>query len=254
MTDSLYLPVFESNFLGDNEELLSLLNSGQATLPQVSAMCSNFRRAAIASLLQTGRSRMFRERLQRSGSAFAHYLAQADEQDKRISESLPVVDAIGAGDLVTATEIARSSHHHWVKDEEYEEDFLFFEFIMQHALLNATEEDMIALLDRWEACLAGTDDRRLDVCRALLQADPDAFAEALPAYLEERHQSYAEQADLMPPEERATEAQVSVEGLALIRLARTKGIPVQSSYPQIPEPACDDQPIAWSRDSFNECS
>lgn len=251
MIDSRFLPVVESNFLGDNEELVALLRTGRATRRHVLALCTNFRLAAIASLLMTGRGRFFRDRLQRSGAAYAYYLPRAADSDERVSESFPLLDAIGAGDFGTAAAVARSSRHRWVETEEYEENFLFYEFLMQHALLDAPDGEALALLDRWQACLAGTDDRRLDVCRAIFDADPAAFAEALPLYLEERRQHYDEQGDLLAPEVCLTEPAVSVEGLAFIRIAQRKGMPVQPGYQQIPDPTRSDEPVAWSPDSFD---
>jgi hypothetical protein len=215
-------------------------------------ICNNFRRAAIASLLRTGGGRLFRDRLQRGGAAYAYFLGRSpDNTEERVSESFPLLDAIGAGDFDTAATIARLSSHRWLKDQEYEEDFLFYEFLMQHVLLGASAAEALAMLDRWEACLEGTEDRRLDVCRAILSVDSEAFAEALPLYLEERQQSYEEQGDLLPPEIRLTEQAVSIEGLAFIRIAQRKGIAVQAGYQQIPEPTRSDRPVAWSSDSFD---
>jgi len=250
MIDSRYLPVIESNFLADNEDLVTLLRAGQVTRRHVLALCANFRLAAIAALLMTGRGRLFRERLQRSSAAYAYYLRSVGRADERVSESFPLLDAIGAGDFTTATTIATASGHRWVESEEYEEDYLFYEFLMQHALLGTAEGDALALLNRWEACLAGTDDRRLGVCRALLSADSTAFAEALPLYLEERRQHYDEQGDLLAPEVRLTEPAVSVEGLAFIRIAQRKGMSLQRGYQQIPETTRSDEPIISSPDSW----
>lgn len=252
MKKSLYLPVFEQGFLDDNEELLPGLLEDRATLRHVLAFCSNFRRAGIAALLQTGRASVFRTRLQRSGRAYVHFLKNAREQGKRTSESLPLFDAISAGDLASAAEIARLSRHNWMTDEEYEEDFLFYEFIMQHEFLNATGELTASLLDRWGACLQGNEDPRLEVCRALFASDGEAFHQALAAFLEERRHVFEERADRTEPEVMATEASLSVEGVALLRLARRKGAARAAEYPQVPKPAMDDKPMVWQPDSFTE--
>ena len=118
MTDARYLPVIENNFLLDNEELVPLVRDGRAAQEQIATVCDNFRRAAIASLLRMGRSRLFRLRLQRSGSAYLRYLGYSNPEDLRVGESKPLLDAIGADDFQTATAIAQSSRHDWVQEEE----------------------------------------------------------------------------------------------------------------------------------------
>jgi hypothetical protein len=254
MKQSLYLPVYENNFLEDNRELLPALVDGRANIRHASAFCTNFRRAAIAALLQTGRSRVFRLRLHRSARAWVHFLGFIAEVDKRTSASFPLLDAIGSGDFGSATEIAKLSRHEWVQDEEYEEDYLFHEFIMQSALLDASYERAAALLDRWEACLGNSEDLRLPVCRALFAADESAFDEALRAWLEERAQEFADNEDTFEPESLATEASVSIEGLALLRLASRKGMTLDRDYQHVPSVAREDEPLTWKPSSFTEVS
>ena len=130
-----------------------------------------------------------------------------------------------------------------------EEEFLFYEFLMQLSL-GQPGEVLVPLLDRWQACLAGTTDRRLDVCRSLLQSDSAVFDDALSAYLDERDRDYEEHGDLIEAEILLTEREVSVEGLAFVRLARRRGILSQPGYRRVPEPALAAEPIAWPPESF----
>lgn len=254
MKKSQFLPVYEQNFLADNGQLLAKVQNGQAPLRHVLAFCANFRRAAIASLLQTARSPLFRKRLQRSGAAFAHFLQQAAHETKKTSASMPYLDALAAGDFDTATVIAQLSRRDWRSDEEYEEDFLFYEVLMQHGSLGADDGTVSGLIDRWEQCLAGTVDERLEVCRALVRRDAAAFEKALKKWLRVRASDFRDRRSELEDEVLATEASVSIEGVAIARLAVRNGLPLVQDYPQIPSTARDDAPLAWSARSFTDLS
>jgi hypothetical protein len=209
------------------------------------------RRAAIASLLRTGRPGIFRQRLQQSGSAFAWYLGQSQPGAVRLSDSAPFLDAVAAGDLATASEIARRSHHVWVATDEYEEDFLFYEFLTTPALgaEAAATGPALKLLVRWEAALAGTEDPRLGVCRALIGGESSGFDAALLDFLNARERQQREALDMQEPEAAATESSVSIEGLALRRLAVEWGLTPAAEHPQIPVAIFTDR-VAWPGDSF----
>ena len=254
MKNSLYLPAYEQIFLDENEELLPAMVAPGVPPLLVQAVCNNFRRAGIASLLQTGRSRVFRLRLQRSGRAFAHFLAQADPSDKLTSQSRPLLDSLGAGDFDTAVELAQTSRHDWSADAEYEEEFLFYEFLMQSQLLGMPKDQSGALLDRWEVCLEGTEDLRLPVCRALHEEDDVAFNAALTVFLKERAKEYLRERSRHDPEVMATEASIAIEGVAFARLARRRGLPGHDEYPQVPSVALDNEALAWRKDSFRDLS
>ncbi len=182
MKGALFLPVYEKGFLNDNQELLPALLERRHGARLALAVCTNWRRAAIAVLLQSGRADQFHRRLQRSGSAFLHFIRGTPPSSTRLTDSAPFLDAIAAGDFATADDIARHSNHRWIEDEEYEEDFLFYEFLMTHALPGAPADPANAILDRWDACLAGTDDQRLPVCHAMVGKDAAAFDAALIDY------------------------------------------------------------------------
>jgi hypothetical protein len=249
MKGALFLPVYEKGFLNDNQELLPALLERRHGARLALAVCTNWRRAAIAVLLQSGRANQFHRRLQRSGSAFLHFIRGTPPSSTRLTDSAPFLDAIAAGDFATADDIARHSNHRWIEDEEYEEDFLFYEFLMTHALPGAPADPANAILDRWDACLAGTDDQRLPVCHAMVGKDAAAFDAALIDYLDAREKDQREQLPMMEPEAAATEASVSIEGLALRQLAARRGLATAAEHPQIPVPLVP-QSVDWPFESF----
>ncbi|MFY0562676.1 Imm49 family immunity protein [Archangium lansingense] len=177
-----------------------------------------------------------------------------DEGAKRLGKSRPFFDAVAAGDYEGAALIARHSRRSWAQGEEYEEDFLFVDFLMKLFFLDAPARDCEALLERYEACLQGAEDLRLDICKALLSADSEAFNEALERFLEARKDSLEEMAETQtfPEEMRATEWNLSVEGVALARLAERKGLRTEEEYLHVPSLAREDEPMSFHEDSWKD--
>jgi hypothetical protein len=139
--------------------------------------------------------------------------------------------------------------HRWSEADEYEEDFLFFEFVMVHAVPGASPVDAAKILARWEACLGGTDDSRLVVCRALIGEDSGAFDQALIDYLDAREIEQRDKLPMLEPEAAATEASVSIEALALRQMAARRGLVPRAEHPQMPVPLLLE-PTDWPSESF----
>lgn len=249
---SAFLPVIIKNALQLNQELLPRLLSGEPNAKRVLAFCRNMRIAAIGSLLLTGRSTHFFFYLPQSGRAFAHFLAHAGGTAPRLSQCDPFFDAVGSGDFETAAEIARRSRRPWMQGEEYEEDFLFVDFLMQHFFLDAPVSTCEELLARYERALQGAEDIRLDICKALLGADSEAFNAALMQYLSDRKDAQEKRRETMviPEEENATGSHFSVEGLALVRLAERTGLETEEEYLFIPSIARGASPHALKPDAW----
>ncbi len=234
-----FLPVVIENALLENQDVLRRLSSqGEPGMEAVLTLCNNFRIAGIGLLFFTGRPRGFLSHLSHSGRAFAHFLAHAADKAPRLSRCGPFFDALAAGDLLAGTDIARRSRRSWVRAEEYEEDFLFVDFLMRLFFLGASAKDCDDVLTRWEAALQGSEDVRLAICRALFEKKDDAFNEALELYLEQRRDELEDKArdSGLADEEKAT-WQLCVEGLALVRLAEHRGMETEQDYLHIPSTA-----------------
>jgi hypothetical protein len=233
---SQFLPAHVDNALVENADLVPLLASHRMGLDEVLAFCRNFRVAGIGSLFLSGQGDACCRRLAQSGRAFAHWLERAPEESKVSGLSLPFFDAVAAGDAAGAAGIARLSRRTWARGEEYEEDFLFLEYLMQRFYLHAPAERRSELLSRWEAALQGADDPRLDVSRAIEERDAARFNESLSCFLTDRED------DLMArfrdgglePRVADTEMNFSVEGVALARLADALGIATEPDYLHVP--------------------
>ncbi|PTL83414.1 Imm49 family immunity protein [Vitiosangium sp. GDMCC 1.1324] len=247
-----FLPAFIQNATVDNEELLPELLGGRVQWETLLAFCRNFRIIGTGLLFLGGTAERFLPCLHHSGRAFAHFLEKVAEDSKLTSQCLPFFDAVAAGDSECASRVARHARRTWVRGSEYEEDFLFVELLMQHFFLGASNADCSALLERYERALQGTDDIRWELCRALLERDSRLFESSLERFLAERRDAMeeAEDSGRLAPEVFATEGHLSVEGLALVRLAEFKGMDTQEDYLHVPSVARSPasrlpEPDAW---------
>ncbi|ATB39511.1 hypothetical protein CYFUS_004955 [Cystobacter fuscus] len=90
-------------------------------------------------------------------------------------------------------------------------------------------------------------------CRpALVTRDAEDFEESLKGFLSERGDRFESNADSESPERLATEALLSVEGLALVRLAEREGFPLAEDYLHVPSVALEGRapslgPNSWRR-------
>lgn len=247
-----FLPVFVSNALGENRELVPLVSSGRASPERVLSFCRSYRIAAIGALFLGSAPDEFRLLLSKSARAFAHWLAQTGSAPPVLSRTLPLFDAIVAGDDEAARQIAARVRRDWAKGEEYEEDFLFVEYLLGRFIRDAPEADRKAWLDRWDVVLAGDEDPRLGACRALEAGDADAFGTAMDLLATERADHYRNLADkgLLEPEQGATERHLSVEILALLRLGDGLGLGTEPDYPGAPSLGRDRAPLVFPPDAW----
>lgn len=205
---------------------------------------SRYHRAAgIARLLTEANGPAFRASLTRSGEARRQLLEWATGAHRPFNRFTatgnhgPLCDALAAGADSLARDIARLSSDMLVKGYEYEEDFLYARLLG----LLALDEDALPgragpLLDALERTLDGRDGPRLAMCQALLEPRQEDFDRALEALLSEhefRQDARARTLNAMD-EHSETERYVFVEGLALLRLARRRGLTVQPEHPFLP--------------------
>lgn len=249
-----FLAIFVDNALADNAKLLPRVASASPRLRDVLTFCANFRMAGIGALFLTGEGTEFRTQLSKSGRAFVRYLGCPGVELPLLSQAQPFFDAVAAGDVDGARQIATLLRRDWGRGEEYEEDFLFPEYLMQRFFLGADPAARVALLDRWEAALQGSEDLRLPVCRALEGADADDFESSLALLLREERNDLDELHDLGPlaPEVAATERHLSVLGLAMARLAEAAGLSVATEYPGVPSSARDGGAIVFAADAWRD--
>lgn len=124
----------------------------------------------------------------------------------------------------------------WKEGLEYPEDYGFSRLLPKLALPSAPEDELLQGLDRMEHALEGAEYPRFEVLRALTARDSHAFESALLANTDAwrarmdkvRRSGTGNVLGLL------TDANVFIEGLALVRVARARGLRTRSQYPCIP--------------------
>ncbi|MFP2925211.1 Imm49 family immunity protein [Pyxidicoccus sp. 3LG] len=249
-----FLPIFVSNARYANQKLLPRLLQGGGSPADALEFCANQRRMGIGALLLLGDSETFQSHLYRSGRAFLALVLQAGGASSvALSRMAPFFDALAARDAQGARQVATLAPRARQAGIEYEEDFLYVCFLMDHGVLGGPEADARACLERFESVLEGSEEPRLEVCQALLARDGQRLEEALQRLVSARLQRYVrlrEQGRLLQ-EEWAMEAKVCVEGLALLALAEELGVKTpRGEYPGLPSVARLQMPPSEPADSW----
>ncbi|MCY1047539.1 hypothetical protein OV208_39940 [Corallococcus sp. bb12-1] len=197
-----------------------------------------YRRIGIGHLLAHHDVRELAENLFSSAETY-QMLLRMQEPDVVVprsllarSRGLPLLDAlcIGAWDL--AREMDGLMPGTWWSDVEEEEDFLFFKLLP--ALIDGKVEPTDGR--RLAALLEATGTARLRAVDAVLRADERDFEEALRTLTDDWRIAIEQDRETRPvdPYFDHTEAQVFIEGAALVRLARMRGLKTEGRYDFIP--------------------
>ena len=199
-------------------------------------LCRLFQALGICKLISTVDINGFRTNLIRSAQARKYHLRKSREEnnvDDRflgISRVQSIFDAIVAGDVTLAREIAALSVAEWHETWEYEDDFCYYLFV--HRLVHSIEfvdtDEATALIARFDRALEGQRSPRLALLRALQQRDASEFGEVFEAFLGYYQESneakratiteYTAEAIFWPG------SFVCVEALAWLRFAAACGI------------------------------
>ncbi|WP_164012405.1 Imm49 family immunity protein [Pyxidicoccus trucidator] len=197
-----------------------------------------YRRVALCELLADARTDRFFVYLCKSAQVRLSLLQRvagghpAQKPYTCASKNFSFMDALAAGQLGLASELARLTTDRHEPTQEYEEDFLLHHFL--HQLAGAAVE-LQPLLARWEA-VVGTDITcHLELCQALHTRDSQRFNRALKDAITQRAAAFKEQKNDSGPKDAAlTEAHVHITGLALIRLAELRDMETLHEYPTLP--------------------
>jgi hypothetical protein len=237
------LPGYVEAALEMNAELFPLLlTPGRPKRSMLLAACSECRVAGIGRMFLEANPDPFHFRLHQSARLYATCIPRIPASDRPTSNASPFFDAVAAVDEVAAAAIARGSAHSLLPDLEYEEEFWFVEVLMQRFFLGKSAADCAPMLERYEECLNGTRDARLPVVRALVDPASENFDDVFVDYAADRANFVEERAALtsVTGAYRATELHLSVEGVALVRLAQRAGIETRSEYQHVPALPLED--------------
>ncbi|MDP1861338.1 MAG: hypothetical protein Q8K82_21870 [Gemmatimonadaceae bacterium] len=207
-------------------------------------MCTHYRALGICLLSESADMDGFFHYLIQSALTRRHYLqgvssaGGGDPRHSRASFIDPAFDAIAARQWRLAGDIFGSVAHEWTVGEEYEDDFCYAEFIRR--LVTVRSDGADELLARWREALEGGVDLRLDVATALRAADANLFDDTLLRLLQSQEAKARAIADPVDGSLAAEDATfypnrwVSIEGLALLAVARREGLTVTDELPACP--------------------
>jgi|GEM_PF-1153305 len=233
------LPLIEKNSLIQLQMALPRVLARQVTQVQMMSVCALYRRMGIAQLFLSGLPDGLFEELSRSARAFLFFLQGTDDAAKTTSRSEPYFDAIACGDADAERQIAQHSRATWNPGEEYEDDFVYVRVLMERFTLAASTGQLDATMKRYESLPTAGDDVRFTLCQALVAADAQRFEEGLGLLLEVRTRELRKriEAERLSPDDASTTAHLSVEVLALLRLAERARLPTEMHYPLAPSVA-----------------
>ena len=243
-------PLFRAEAYEEFDALRRKLSAETPTHAFTLRMCSGIRMAGCYSLLIDADAETFSQCLHVSARAFEHFLGLIPEDQHVVSRAAPLLDALACLDFDGAFRISSQLSKKWNRAMEYEEDFLFFQLLMELLFRSRDEGECRKLLEAYERVLEGKSDERLDVARALLDRDADAFDSALRALID-RHVDYYKRmraSGALPEVQLLSEGKVFVEGLALIRVAERHGLTVAPNYRLIPSSVRRDFSTTFSDD------
>jgi len=225
-----------------------------------------FQALSICHLLEGLDTESFRENLVRSGFARQFFLRKSFEsgntKDRRlaISRTEAFLDALVSGYTPLWAGIDRFQPKKWHPDWEYEDDFAYFLFL--HVLSVRSSEasaspNLKPVLDRFEVSLEGEKTPRFQICQSLLDKDPSGFQDALHQLMDEIEEKYeAKKARLLEPDPSQlvlwARSFVSIEGLALLRMAELMGMEVEEAFALCPPSARLSQAAKPFVDVFTE--
>lgn len=249
---AVYLSAYRENAAYEAAVLLPRVSGSGIDPDDLLAFSTQCRIRGVASLLLDGLSEPLHRELCRSGRALLYLLSQTGETAPGTGQLSPFFDAVAAADWDCARDIAERAPRVWRPGEEYEDDFLYIHFLMRHVILGAPASESEGVLTRWASVLDGAEDLRFDVARALFARSGSELDAALHTLLEAEQlkSRRLSRAGALGQEIVATLAHVSVEGLALVRLAQSLGLATASHYPGVPTLALQRPPPALTGDAW----
>lgn len=221
-------------------------------IDDVHQICTYYRQLGVATLLQEGSADRYHICAMQSAGMYLYELEPQPDGAKVTSFAKPLFDAIGSGYWEAARWIAEASRPTWNPEREYEDDFLYVWFLIQHGVLQAPAEVTEPILERYEEVLDGELDLRLDVCRALLRRHAKDFDTALVGLLERRRHDVNAMADrgALGDDAAMWMRHFSLEGVALLKIAERLRMATEPQYLHCPGPVRGESPWEFDRGAW----
>jgi hypothetical protein len=198
----------------------------------------HLRAHAILRLLFDARPDKFSNDLVMSGQSRRAFLrrCRATEYSDYFtarSRTGSLFDSIAGNDFELAAEIARLSPDRFQNGDEYEDDFFYQKYVGLWTT-NADQSERGAALDALEAIADDCGKARADVGRSLEAGDPAKFESSFQNLLRMRTEELATDGAVKEDVTAAIGANIFIEGVALLKLARHIGVATRDEYPMCP--------------------
>lgn len=252
--------IFLSTAIENSEHVLPRgirrASKGPLELDEVHQVCTLFRQLGVASLFVEGQADPYHRCAMQSASLYLNQLRQQPEDAKVTSFIKPWFDAAASSYWDAAKLIAQASRATHNPKREYEDDFLYAWFLMQHAALDAPRAETEPILDRYSAVLEGAHDLRLDICRALLEDDPSGFETALADLLQDREERVNAMIDRgsISGDAASWVRSFALEGMALLSIAERQGMGPGPRFLHCPDIARGGSPYVFSPNAWMQVS
>ena len=248
-----------NDLLDDIKENISVIasNISVSEIEEVfEALCFQFESLGIYGLLTKYDLDDFYRNLILSGFCRRSYLERC--KAKGVSESLyhaisrtqSVFSCIVADQVNLAKELISMSSNVWLKDGEYEDDFLYYQFIYKLLISPKNKNELTSILESFEKVLDGDFSSRYSVCKSLLDRNNEAFNEAFTDLIIERENYIDNKVFHNDPMFLAHDF-VFIEGLGLLLLARSLGMVVEKDYKYCLDVLITDAKVELPDDIFS---
>jgi hypothetical protein len=223
-----------------------------------------FEGLALCHLFELADETAFRENMARSGQSRRFFLRRSsmekndDDRHLALSRNRAFLDAVISGSTPLARDIALLSTETWRSEWEYEDDFCFY--LLLHSLAKQPTPfpvpEQRQLLGRFERALEGGESPQFEAASALVARDVGAFSNALLALTEAEGRQIEKNRDSAAVHERDIlfwpKSRVSIEGLALLKIANLAGLSIEGEFPLCPRLALSSGTERPHRDLFEE--
>jgi len=227
------LELAQTNALFQLRRGLVTIQQGKETGDTLASLSVAYRVLALCALLREADPNRFTELLCKAGQVRLHLLerattgVQVSPRAMAASNDVGFLSSLAAGDLPTARRIAALSPVTPTPGWEDEEDFVFFHCL--HRMVHPVPEEagLRQVLMRWRRLEADSPSPFLQVCESLLENESTRFHASFTQMLDARQtlmREYRKQLDF-DRELYATEGKVYINGLAILRLAESRGLP-----------------------------
>lgn len=180
------------------------------------------------NLIRSGRTReAYLRRLSDAGVTSDHHQASGRFD--------PLLDSIAAGEFDLANRIGVLSPQHWMQGHEYEDDFWWSRLLFL-LVQDAPQGELERCHLEVERVFSEQPPARLAIGHSLVDRDQNRFDSAFDALLDEHEERIASdkrRGQLEEPEVIALR-EVSIEGLAILRLADRRGLSTRADYRYCP--------------------